>query len=55
MPEVIAAAYNEFRNVNANFKALVPDWQVKDGQPNTHKTPNMTLPCLHASMGCACE
>jgi hypothetical protein len=36
-PEVIAAAYNDFRSVNADFKALVSDWQVKDGQPNTHK------------------
>ncbi|WP_145011754.1 MarR family transcriptional regulator [Mycobacterium marseillense] len=36
-PEVIAAAYNDFRIVNADFKALVSDWQVTDGQPNTHK------------------
>jgi hypothetical protein len=32
----IAAAYNDFRAVNAEFKALVTDWQVRDGQPNTH-------------------
>ena len=31
------AAYNEFRTVNAEFKALVTDWQVRDGQPNTHE------------------
>jgi DNA-binding MarR family transcriptional regulator len=29
-------AYRDFRAVNAEFKALVTDWQVKDGQPNTH-------------------
>lgn len=34
--EALAAAYNDFRNVNATFKALVSDWQLKDGQPNTH-------------------
>lgn len=33
----ISAAYNEFRAVNAEFKALVTDWQVRDGQPNTHE------------------
>jgi hypothetical protein len=33
----LAAAYGEFRPVNAEFKALVTDWQVKDGQPNTHE------------------
>ncbi len=32
----LAAAYDEFRSVNAEFKALVTDWQVKDGQPNAH-------------------
>jgi hypothetical protein len=31
-----AAAYADFRAVNAEFKALVTDWQVKNGQPNTH-------------------
>jgi hypothetical protein len=33
----IAAAYDEFRSVNAEFKALVTDWQLKDGRPNTHE------------------
>jgi hypothetical protein len=33
----LAAAYAEFRSVNAEFKALVTDWQLKDGQPNTHE------------------
>lgn len=32
----VAAAYDEFRSVNPEFKALVSDWQLKDGQPNTH-------------------
>lgn len=34
---VLAAAYGDFRAVNADFKALVLDWQLKDGQPNTHQ------------------
>jgi hypothetical protein len=36
---VIAAAYDDFRSVNADFKALVTDWQLKggpSGEPNTH-------------------
>lgn len=33
----VAAAYDDFRGVNADFKALVLDWQSKDGQPNTHE------------------
>ncbi len=33
----LAAVYDEFRAVNLEFKALVTDWQVKDGQPNTHE------------------
>jgi hypothetical protein len=33
----VLAAYDEFRFVNTEFKALVTDWQLKDGQPNTHK------------------
>ncbi len=32
----ISAVYNDFRDVNADFKTLVTDWQVRDGQPNTH-------------------
>ncbi|UQX10409.1 MarR family transcriptional regulator [Candidatus Mycobacterium methanotrophicum] len=32
----LTSAYAEFRRVNAEFKALVTDWQVKDGQPNAH-------------------
>jgi hypothetical protein len=32
----VLSAYDEFRSVNTEFKALVTDWQLKDGQPNTH-------------------
>jgi len=35
----IAAAYQDFRAVNADFKALVTDWQLKGGpagKPNPH-------------------
>jgi hypothetical protein len=33
----VLAAYDEFRSVNGEFKALVTDWQLKNGQPNTHE------------------
>jgi hypothetical protein len=36
----LADAYTKFRSVNAEFKALVTDWQLKDGQPNTHEDPD---------------
>ena len=32
----IAAAYAQFRGVNADFKQLVSDWQLKNGEPNPH-------------------
>jgi hypothetical protein len=35
----MAAAYHDFRAVNADFKALATDWQLKggpEGKPNTH-------------------
>jgi len=32
----IAATYDDFRAVNTDFKALVADWQLKDGEPNSH-------------------
>src|ERR1700731_3606922 len=32
----LAVAYGEFRAVNADFKTLVTDWQLKDDNPNTH-------------------
>jgi hypothetical protein len=34
------AAYAEFRSVNAEFKALITDWQLKAGQPNAHDDPD---------------
>lgn len=34
--EVLAKSYDDFRAVNNAFKALVSDWQIKDGQPNPH-------------------
>ena len=33
----MTAAYSEFRSVNDDFKALVTDWQVKNGEPNSHE------------------
>jgi hypothetical protein len=36
----LAAAYADFRAINAEFKALVTDWQLKNGQPNTHDDPD---------------
>ena len=32
----VAAAYDDFRTVNAEFKAVVADWQLKDSLPNAH-------------------
>lgn len=32
----IATAYDQFRGINTDFKALVSDWQLKNGEPNTH-------------------
>lgn len=32
----VSASYAEFRSVNGDFKALISDWQLKDGQPNDH-------------------
>ena len=36
----IDAAYRDFGSVNRDFKALVTDWQLKDGQPNQHDDPD---------------
>lgn len=33
----VASTYDDFRAVNADFKTLVADWQLKDDQPNTHE------------------
>ncbi len=35
-PAAMAAAYNDFRSVNTDFKVVVTDWQLKGGQPNGH-------------------
>ena len=38
-PAAMAAAYDDFRTVNADFKRLVTDWQLKggpNGVPNAH-------------------
>ncbi|MGH3556169.1 MAG: MarR family transcriptional regulator [Mycobacterium sp.] len=35
-PTAIATVYEDFRGVNAEFKALVSDWQLKGGEPNSH-------------------
>ena len=34
--DAVLAAYDEFRSANAEFKALVTDWQLRDSQPNNH-------------------
>jgi hypothetical protein len=36
----VGSVYDEFRSVNADFKALVTDWQLRDGRPNTHDDPD---------------
>jgi hypothetical protein len=36
----VATAYGEFRDINAEFKALVSDWQLRDGSPNAHDDPD---------------
>ncbi|KZS57893.1 hypothetical protein A4G26_14910 [Mycobacterium kansasii] len=38
--DAVAAIHAAFRPVNAEFKALIADWQVKDGQPNPHDDPS---------------
>jgi hypothetical protein len=35
----MAATYAQFRSVNADFKALITDWQLRDGRPNDHTDP----------------
>ncbi len=34
--DAVSAAYADFRTVNNNFKTLVADWQLRDGEPNQH-------------------
>jgi hypothetical protein len=34
--ESFARIYDEFRTVNREFKSLVSQWQLRDGEPNDH-------------------
>ena len=34
--QVLTRIYDEFRTLNREFKALVTDWQLRDGVPNDH-------------------
>ena len=34
--DAFGRAYDEFRGVNRDFKSLVSQWQLKDGEPNDH-------------------
>ena len=43
----ITAAYHDFRVVNTEFKTLVSDWQLKDGEPNTHGDADYDAAVLH--------
>ncbi|EUA73140.1 hypothetical protein I553_9296 [Mycobacterium xenopi 4042] len=45
----LLAAYNDFRAVNADFKAAVTDWQLKDGEANTHQDAEYDAAVLAAS------
>ena len=44
---VLAKSYDAFRVVNNEFKALVSDWQIKDGQPNSHDDPEYDAAVLN--------
>ncbi len=45
--KVLAKSYDDFRAVNNAFKALVSDWQIKDGQPNSHDDPEYDAAVLN--------
>jgi hypothetical protein len=34
--DALASIYDEFRSANREFKALISDWQIKNGEPNSH-------------------
>lgn len=34
--DALARAYDEFRAVNREFKVLVSEWQLREGEPNDH-------------------
>jgi hypothetical protein len=38
--EMFARAYDDFRAVNREFKSLVSDWQLRNGDPNDHADAN---------------
>jgi hypothetical protein len=44
---VLAKSYDDFRAVNNEFKGLLSDWQVKDGQPNSHDDPEYDAAVLN--------
>jgi hypothetical protein len=44
---VLAKSYDDFRTVNNEFKGLVSDWQIKDGQPNSHDDPEYDAAVLN--------
>jgi hypothetical protein len=48
----LAAAHSDFRAVDAELKALVTDWQLKNGQPTLMRTPTTTRPSSPASTVC---
>jgi hypothetical protein len=52
--DAIAALYEEFTDVNGDFKQLASDWQLRDGEPNDHTDVDYDrevlarLPAIHA-------
>ncbi|MCV7387994.1 hypothetical protein [Mycolicibacterium porcinum] len=38
--DTIMRSYAEFRSVNRDFKSLVSDWQLNNGEPNDHTDPD---------------
>jgi DNA-binding MarR family transcriptional regulator len=45
--KLLAKSYDDFRAVNGEFKSVVSDWQVKDGQPNSHDDPDYDAAVLN--------
>lgn len=35
--QAVTGIYDQFRSSNVDFKSLVADWQLKDGEPNDHE------------------
>lgn len=44
----MAAVYDDFRAINADFKRLVTDWQLRTARPTATTTPSTTPPCWPA-------